>query len=203
LAEFVGIVMGDGGITKRQVAITLNYKTDKLYAVFVSNIIKELFKIKPAIYFRRKESLINIVVSRTRLVEVCESIGLKIGNKLKQGLDMPQWIKKDRFFSSTCIRGLIDTDGCVFSECHKIKNKKYCYPRLCLTSYSPKLCSSVAGILKELGFSPKIRIGRNVQLENKQDIIRYFSLINTHNPHIKKCFKVSLGGVGSGYPKRF
>ncbi len=90
LAEFVGIIMGDGGITQRQVTVTLNYKTDKEYITFVKNLIKKLFWLEPALYKRKNQSIINIVISRTRLVSFCESVGLKIGNKLTQKLDIPK-----------------------------------------------------------------------------------------------------------------
>lgn len=202
LAEFVGILIGDGGISKRQVTVTLNYKTDKLYSVFVTNLIRSLFRIRPGIYFRKNESVINIVISRKRAVVFCESIGLKIGNKLKQGLDIPEWIKQKKSFKISCIRGLMDTDGCVFNECHLIKGKKYCYPRLSFTSYSEQLCSSVLKVLEELGFSPRIRNSRNVQLESRKDILGYLGLIGTNNQYHRRRSDSFLGGVGSGCPKR-
>ncbi len=194
LAEFVGIIIGDGGITKRQVTVTLNYKTDKHYSIFVGNLIKKLFKTEISIFYRRKYSTVNIIVSRTRLVVFCKSIGLQIGNKLKQNLDIPKWIKKNKNFEISCVRGLVDTDGCIFNECHKIKGEKYCYPRLAFTSYSKQLCASVFKIFEKLGFMPKIRNNRNVQLENRKDIIRYFQLIGTNNLHHKKRFKSFLEG---------
>lgn len=136
------------------------------------------------------------------LVKFCQSIGLKIGNKLKQNLDLPEWIKKHKSFKISCIRGLIDTDGCLFNECHRINGKIYCYPRLCFTSYSKNLRLSVFQILKELGYSPKIRTTRNVQIENREEIIKYFRLVGTHNLNLQKRYRFIFGGVGSGRPKR-
>lgn len=201
LAEFVGIMIGDGGITKSQVIVSLNRQTEKPYSIFIRKLFKRLFKVKPSIYIRKDESTIGIVVSRTQLVAFCKSIGLKIGNKLKQNLDIPGWIRRKKVFKTSCIRGLIDTDGCLFNECHRINKKKYCYPRLSLVSYSRQLRSSVFGILKELGFSPKIRNNRSVQLGNQKDIVEYFKIIGTNNSNHRKRFKSFLGGVGSGCPK--
>jgi len=197
LAEFAGIVMGDGGITKRQVTISLNYKTDKEYIIFVKNLIKDLFNIEAALYKREKESIINIVVSRTQLVLFCRSIGLKIGNKIEQNLDIPKWIKKNKKFSAACIRGLMDTDGCIFNECHHINGRQYCYPRLSLVSASKQLRLSVFNVLKQLDFSPVIRNNRSVQLEKREEIIRYFEKIGTNNfKHKKRYQKMIVGGVG-------
>ena len=194
LAEFVGIMMGDGGITNRQIIVTLNRKTDKLYSVFVRNLIKELFEVKASMNVRKKESVVNITVSRIRLVSFCKSIGLKVGNKLKQNLDIPIWVKKDKSFKIPCLRGLVDTDGCFFVERHKINKKRYNYPRLSFVSYSKRLRTSVFKILKELEFSPKIRNDRSVQLENIKDIKKYFSLVGADNPKHRKRFKSFLEG---------
>lgn len=202
LAEFVGIMMGDGGITKLQTTITLNAKTDKDYVFFVQNLIKKLFKINPSIYTSDRSLALSIVVSRKRLVEFCDSIGLKTGNKLKQGLDIPKWVKERQSFANSCARGLMDTDGCIFNECHRIKQKYYCYPRMSFVSHSKQLRLSVLGILKKIDLSPKIRNNRSVQIERRADILRYFEIIGTSNPKHLKRFKLFLnGGVGSGYPK--
>jgi len=194
LSEFVGIMIGDGGITKKQVIVTLNYKKDRLYSIFVKDLIKKLFGVKASMNFRKNESVVNVVVSRVQLVFFCKSIGLKIGNKLKQNLDIPAWIIKNRKFRIPCLRGLIDTDGCFYLEKHKINNKKYCYPRISFVSYSKQLRFSVFKILKELEFSPKIRNNKSVQLENKKEIRKYFNLVGTHNPKHKQRFDFYLEG---------
>lgn len=196
LAEFVGIVLGDGGITKSQVIISLDPKTDGEYIAFVTYLFTKLFGVKPSIYSKGMgASVVKVTISRVKLVNFCRSIGLKVGNKLKQGLDIPEWIKKRESFKISCIRGLMDTDGCFFVERHKIKGKTYCYPRTAITSYSEQLCYSVSTILKELGFSPRIRGGRNVQLENKEEIKKYFNLIRTNNLKHEKKYKTFFGGV--------
>ena len=51
LAEFMGIMLGDGFIksNETQLGITLNSETDYLYAKYVSKLIKALFNLKPSI----------------------------------------------------------------------------------------------------------------------------------------------------------
>lgn len=196
LAEFVGIMIGDGGISKEQVTVSLNPETDNPYSVFVKNLIKKLFNVEPSSYLRKDKSVVNLVVSRKRLVDFCQSIGLRVGNKLKQNLDIPEWVRENRSFRIFCLRGLVDTDGCIFNECHRINKKKYCYPRMAFTSYSRQLCSSVVRVLQDLGFSPKIRNGRNVQLESREDIVEYFRLVGTNNAKHRRRFESFFGGVG-------
>jgi len=196
LAEFVGIMLGDGSITPRQVAVTVHYKDDRAYSVFIKRLMQQLFDVIPTRSIHPKRGTATVIISRTLLVRFCHSIGLVIGNKIKQQIDIPQWILADRRFQIACIRGLIDTDGCIFSERHTINGKQYCYPRLSLVSASAPLRQSVFNILKGLDFLPKIRNNRSVQLESKTDIIRYFTLIQSHNMKHLRRWKARNGGVG-------
>ena len=98
LSEFVGITLGDGGISERQVTIYLNCFTDALYANYVKLLIENLFGVRPACYLDQDNSIFKITVSRTRLVNFCRSIGLPLGNKIKNKLDIPDWIKNNQRF---------------------------------------------------------------------------------------------------------
>lgn len=196
LAEFVGIMMGDGSITDRQVAVTLNSVTDIDYADFVKELMKKLFKTEPRTNKRESEKVTNIRISRTSLVAFCKSIGLLEGNKIKQNLDIPNWIKENVEYVIPCIRGLMDTDGCIFLEVHSIKGKKYSYPRLSLVSASSNLRLSVHKALKNLGFSPKIRNNRSVQIEKKEEIKKYFVKIGTSNLKHRNKYREFFGGAG-------
>jgi len=184
LAEFTGIILGDGGISKNQVKITINKVADAQYALFIKNLIKDLFDIEPSMCSRKKDiSALDIIVSRKKLVEFChKKLGLHIGNKLKQGLDIPAWIKINPEFEKACVRGIMDTDGCIFDEVHRLKNKSYSYKRLNITSASPELVKSVFNILGKNGLFPKIKNDRCVQIEDKDRIEEYFRIIGTSNP---------------------
>lgn len=192
LAEFTGIILGDGSITKQQIIFFTNMITDKEHGYFVSRLIEKLFKVKPSVHFREDRTLMRVSVSRMKLVEFCnKKLGLKTGNKIKQQVDIPNWIKGDLEFEKACVRGLMDTDGCLFYECHNIKNKKYCYPRLSFVTASVPLRDSVFEILKKLDLHPKIRNinKRYVQIEEKEKIKEYFKIIGSHNPkHLNKYY---------------
>ena len=193
LAEFVGIVLGDGGITERQITISLHHITDKQYSVFVSILIKQLFRITPAIYHHNIRSINAIVISRTELIEFCvKKLGLKIGNKIRQQVDIPDWIKKNEKYQIACIRGLMDTDGTVIIHSYKVKNKKYTYKKLAFTSGSRPLLKSTSEFLTKLKIKNR-SAGRNkndIRIDSKKDVKIYFELIGTHNPkHLKRYLK--------------
>ena len=183
LAEFTGIMMGDGGLSKHQICVTLNLKDDLEYSFFVGKMMEQLFAVKPSRNMRAGEKAICLVISRVDLVNYChEHLNLPIGHKIRQGLFVPSWILNDKEYPKDFIRGLIDTDGCVVIEKHSIKGKVYSYIRLNITTYCEHLSSTVFSILTSLGFHPKMRRGgKSIQLENYDEICDYFRAVGTSN----------------------
>ena len=183
LSEFLGIMIGDGGMTQYQFRITLNKDTDKKYILYVTSLIWKLFKIRAKRLPKKNAKAVDIVVSRKGINDYLISLGLKSGNKLKQNLNIPSWIMANKKYSRMCLRGLIDTDGCVFKEIHHINSKKYSYNRLNFVTGSPLLAQSVFKILESESLCPKLRReGKAVQVENKEKIWQYFRTIGTSNP---------------------
>lgn len=188
LAEFVGIVLGDGGITERQVTITLHHEDDKEYGDFVQKMIMELFGVQPSIYHSTKYSVNNYVVSRSKLVEFCvQKLGLHIGHKIRQQVDMPEWIKKNKAFQRACVRGLVDTDGSVFTHRYKVGGKQYSYKKIDYTSLSRPLLKSAYEVLKRNGIHARPHRGKSLRIDSIEDMKKYFQIIGTHNPkHLKR-----------------
>ncbi len=192
LAEFIGIMLGDGGVSKYQVVVTLHHTDDSEYASYVVSLITKLFKLAPSIYHFPEKSVNNIVVSRKGMVEYVHALGLPIGNKVKQQFDIPEWITSDRNYSIACLRGLVDTDGCVFTHKYRVKGAWYAYKKLSFTSASEPLRQSVYGLLQKLEFHPRIA-GEDVRLDRVEDMKRYFKLIGSHNPKHLRRYESTLG----------
>lgn len=188
LAEFVGIMLGDGGVSHNQVFITLNSQTDKEYSAYVLNILRKLFNVQASIYKRKDAQAINIVISRRELVNYCQSIGLPIGHKVRQHIDIPAWIQDKQEFQLACMRGLVDTDGSVIKHTYHIKEKKYCYKKLSFSSRSPHLLQSASKILQGIGFSPKMAYSRSeIILNNQKEVKAYFDIVGSSNPkHLQR-----------------
>lgn len=187
LAEFMGIAMGDGGMTNRQLIITLNHITDLAYSRFVVRLIKKLFHITPAVYHVPKNSVNNIVISRSGLITYLHSLGLPIGHKIRQNLDMPDWIKENSDYTIACIRGLVDTDGSVFTSRYKVNGKEYSYKKLSFCSASPPLVKTVRTFLEGQGFHVHVGHGRDIRIESIAGMKHYMKLIGSHNAkHLKR-----------------
>jgi len=191
LAEFIGIVLGDGGVTKYQITITLHHKDDKNYGKFVVNLIKDLFNLPVGKCHRKKFSVINYSISRKNLVNFCvKNLGLKIGNKIRHQIDIPKWIKRSNKFSVACVRGLIDTDGSIFIHKYKINNTWYKYKKISFVSLSKPLIQSVFKILKRNGIKSRICQDKDIRIDSVKDVKNYLRIFGSHNSkHLKKHIK--------------
>lgn len=199
LAEFFGIVLGDGSITQRQVIITLNRRDDKEYAHYVSGLTKKIFGIAPSFY--NQGSVWDLSISRTELVKFLVENGLSVGNKVKQQVGVPEWIQTNDTLSKSCVRGLVDTDGSFYIEKHSYKNWVYHNCVINFTNRSIPLLEFVETKLQKLGFNPKRRNRYNVCLGKEEQVFRYFKEIGSSNPkHYDKYIKFMEEKYG-GVPK--
>jgi hypothetical protein len=150
LAEFFGIMIGDGNITKYQASIALSSLVDVEYSVYVMRLLFELFGLSPSVVKKGSSNCLVITASSVELSEFLVNKGLPLGDKLRGNLNIPGWILADRNLSMACVRGILDTDGCIFQECHIIRGKQYRYPRLSFVSMSPTLRTSLGEVPKWL-----------------------------------------------------
>lgn len=185
LAEFVGIMLGDGGITKEQATVTLNSEADKQYIEYVISLGRKLFRNKPAIVKKKDCKATDLRYSGIRLVNFLISIGLKRGNKVKQQVDVPDWVQKSNPYKIACLKGLMDTDGCVVVSTHKVGLKRYVYYNPCFANRSRPLLNFVADTLREQGLHPSVA-GERIWLYNKAEIRAYFDLIGSSNARLLK-----------------
>lgn len=187
-AEFIGIILGDGGVTRNQITITLHRRDDNDYSKFVISLIKKLFDVPAGIYYKKDNSTIDLIISRSGLIRFCqENFDMKIGNKTKQQVDIPCWIKENNSYLTSCIRGLMDTDGCLFAHRYKVRGKWYDYKKLSFTNYSKPIIKSVFDGFKMLGLNPRITSeGVDVRIERKEDVSKYFAIVKPHNPKYLK-----------------
>lgn len=189
LSEFIGILLGDGSINKYQITITLNSVDDKEYSKFVTKLIKSLFNIKPGVQVHKTIRCLSIRISRSSLIKWLVDVhGLKIGHKVCQQVDVPKWIQNNRNFAFACVRGLVDTDGCVFVHKYKVKNKWYQYKKLAFSNMSIPLLNFVYEVLSENKIKARFLDGekKEIRIDGQKDMKRYFDLVGTSNPKILK-----------------
>lgn len=195
LAEFVGILLGDGHIDRAQWSITLNSVKDAKYAKFVQRLVHTLFLFHPTKRKRKHMHAVVIYGGGKRSIHYFQELGLHIGNKVKQQVGVPTWIVNSVPYSIACLRGLMDTDGGIFLHTYKVNNKSYAYAKLCFANRSMPLIDFVYTMLSMLQLHPKLRTGeatKRVWIYNEENVKKYVDLIKPSNPRLR----TYIGGVG-------
>ncbi|MFX0104378.1 MAG: LAGLIDADG family homing endonuclease [Candidatus Hodarchaeota archaeon] len=118
LAEFISIMLGDGNIYIKNGHYSLSISfslREKEYIQYVKNLIIKLFKISPQYSENKKMtgSSARLRITRKLVVQALLSKGLKAGDKLKNQVSVPEWIKSFWSFIIASLKGLIDTDGTI------------------------------------------------------------------------------------------
>lgn len=193
-AEFIGIMLGDGGITKDQITIYLHSITDKKYSKYVARLIKKLFNFKASIHKVKKSHLLRISISGVNIVKYLVGKGLKIGNKVHLQVGVPTWIEKNNEYIRACIRGLIDTDGCFVIHRYCVDGKQYEYPKISFANKSEPILDFVYRGLTKLEYHPKRTYKFDIWLYNQNEVRKYLEEIGVHNikPNVNE---ILYGGV--------
>jgi hypothetical protein len=191
LAEFIGIVLGDGSIRVGQVVVWCNL-LDIAYAQYLKRLIFNLFSVKASLSVDLRDHVVAVLASSVALVEHLETLGLKRGDKVRQQVDVPSWVWQRRDFQMACLRGLMDTDGCVYRHAYRVNGKLYGYTKLAFTNYSRPLLDSTKRLFEALGFFPTLhKDGRRLYLHDTQAVQRYFASVGTNNPRYRKRYLVT------------
>lgn len=187
LAELLGILAGDGHIGEYQVSVTTNSETDADHALYVRSLFQKLFKV-PVSYATRKDSKACVVfVSSKEVSRFLVAKGMRRGHKIRGGVCMPAWVKTKKGYQTAFIKGLLDTDGCVYIDKHIIRGREYRNIGMAFTNRSLPLLADFKETLESYGFSPTQKTKYTVFLRRKEEIRRYFDFIGSSNPkHIRK-----------------
>lgn len=121
-AEMTGILLGDGHLNSKiyRIQVSLNGVKESKYVEYVKNKFKTMYGIEPKEIWERnmknstgKEQGMFLYINSKRIFNELLDHGLKSGNKVKNQISVPNWIKSDKNLSKHCLRGLFDTDGSI------------------------------------------------------------------------------------------
>lgn len=180
LAEFIGIMIGDGGMTQNQIRVTLGLD-EKEYSEGVKKIMGSITGWEPSLSVRKKNNTIEVVLAGRGLVQGLKRLGLLIGDKIKQGVRMPNWVMDKKSFVVAALRGMFDTDGSVYTDKHFRDRRIYSSVCIAFTSYSPVLLDDIGRSLYLLDFHPTNSTKNRIMLRRKEEVIRFFKTINPRN----------------------
>lgn len=193
-AEFIGILIGDGHLDRYQVSITTNSETDLAHAKHIQSLAESLFGISSSINHRRDSKAVVVLVSSKAVCDVLLDEGLTRGSKQRLGVRFPQWIQSDPIITRRCVRGLFDSDGCVFQDTHKIKGRTYKSLGIAFANNEPNVLKFFFSALVEMGMHPTQTSKHRVFLRRSQEIARYFEVVGTSNPKHRSRFEAFRKG---------
>ena len=170
LAELIGIMLGDGNMWHTSIRIAFD-KRNKIYIDYVEKLFYRIFDIplkKITINSTNQAYLYccNKLASQ-RLLD----FGLKRGDKIKNNVGIPKWINENINYTRACLRGLIDTDGCIY----KCKREKQMYIKF--TNFNSTLLKDFKDltVLMEYHFARANK--NNWCLYRKEEVVRFIKEI--------------------------
>jgi len=181
LAEFFGILLGDGNILHRKnkkigvymIRIAGDAEKDKDFLCnYTTNLIKKLFNLNVKTYIR--ENTLYLIIHSINLVKIMKSLGFPAGKKINNQVTIPPWIFNDTKNLKACLRGLIDTDGSIYEL-------KKGYLQLNFTNRNRKLLEDTRKGFKKLGFKISQISGYQIYLTRQAEIGKFYKEIGFSN----------------------
>ncbi|MEK6890135.1 MAG: LAGLIDADG family homing endonuclease [Nanoarchaeota archaeon] len=178
LAEFIGIYLGDGYLTKYFIKISGDYRFDLPYYNYITNLTRKLFNIQTIV---KKDKRSNAVYLYIYSKELCSFLNkkynLKYGNKMTNNSLIPEEILAKNHLALSCLRGLIDTDGSVSRRGREGK-------QFTITFFSKNinLVEQVRKISEKNSlFSFISKIGDTIGTNRSSLILKYFKIVGSSN----------------------
>jgi intein/homing endonuclease len=200
LAEETGWHIGDGsmniynnkGYQKGIYQLRGHIEDDKEhYIQRIKPLFKELYNLKISLRDMPSTRVFGFQIWSNKLIKFKQNLGLPLGKKLD--IKIPEIFLKNKDLRIAIIRGIFDTDGCVYLE----KRSNKLYPRMEIVTISEKLSIQLLNHLNELGlrttrynwFSKQGNRKRAYKISIRGDkmIHKFIQIIKPANPkHIKK-----------------
>jgi len=191
LAEFIGIMLGDGSIgiydcksgnkikKHYQIKVTLDSR-NKDYINYVSNLMFEILGCEPTRNFKKNENAVDIgLYSKEKVLFSLNNLGLKLSPKWET-MEIPEKYRNGRL-ALFVLRGLFDTDGSVTI----FNNNGTIYPRIEIRICPSPAQNQVIKILDENNFKYKVqnleRGKIKIRISGKKELKNWFDKVGSSN----------------------
>jgi len=195
VAEFVGILLGDGSISKRtnnkgQNRIKISFDSrEKQYIGYVSDLVENIFGLKPILKYRKNENTADLFLFKKECLNKILDLGVKLSPKRNNALIPGDFV--GNALELDVLRGYFDTDGSVVIT----NNNGVIYPRLEMKVCPSPMQKQFSEILRRRGF----RFGfyncgngeKRIQMNGKKQLEKWTKRIGFHNSkHITKANRI-------------
>ena len=168
LAEIIGIMLGDGNLNRNRIRVCFD-KRNIRYIHYVKDLFKEVFGVNLKEEIIKKTNQAYLYCYNKSLMLEFINLGLKKGDKIKNELTIPDWIKENKGYSMSCIKGLIDTDGCIYFS----KRDKQTYIKF--TNFNLVLLKDFKIMTDKLNYSFAKANKNNFCLYRKDEVARFIN----------------------------
>jgi len=210
LAEFIGILAGDGHVsfnTKRyHISICGDSRLDINYLKYVRNLFNKLFNIDTNITIRKGSNCALIEFESRGVLNFLRNI--KYYKHHSRNIRIPDWILINDYYLISLIKGVADTDFSLMLY----KNRKLYphYPVISLTSADKEFIILISNFLESQGFNVDLilddrrfdkRFGKTwilfrLRLSGRQNLDLWMKLIGFRNQrHLNKYNEYLKSGV--------
>jgi hypothetical protein len=172
LAELIGVILGDGSIYNyprtEGLTITGNFSNTGFTKRY-TNIVERIFNKQPTV---GKATDSNAVRIRIYQKYISKRTGIPCGNRKDLKIHIHSWIKQDRRYLISILRGLFEAEGYL-----SVHRKTYTY-NFQFSNRNDSLLKFVEDSLIYLGFHPEIReyyvrLRRRVEVERFKKLIKF------------------------------
>lgn len=115
----VGLAIGDGNLSNPNGRATrLRITCDKKYPLLskrITNSLQSLLPQNKVSIVKRKEGCSDISVYSNHLEQLLGWQAIN-GSKFTQKVSIPGWIKRRKDYKLNCLKGLMETDGSIYSD---------------------------------------------------------------------------------------
>jgi len=170
LAELIGIMLGDGNMWRTHIKIAFD-KRNKKYMDYVEKLFDKVFGIHLRRMIIKKTNQAYLYCYNKLASQKLLDLGLKRGDKIKNNLGVPKWIIKNKNYALRCIRGLIDTDGCIYFS----KRDKQIYIKF--TNFNKQLLEDFKKLTKIFQYNFAKANKNNWCLYRKLEVARFIKYI--------------------------
>jgi hypothetical protein len=170
LAELIGVVLGDGHLSKfprtEELSIFSN-SNNKGFVKRYTHLMEKVFGRKPA---NTKHGKTNCTRIRLYQKNIQSRLGVPYSPRGHRWIRVPDWILNDESFIVRYLRGLYEAEG---SHCVHEKTSTY---KVFFTNMNVSMLRNVYMLVKGLGFHPH-RSKYDIQLSRKEEVYRFLNLI--------------------------
>lgn len=170
LAYVIGVAIGDGNLSNPNGrAVRLRITCDAKYPGLIIEMSSAIQRVMPdnkVSLIRKKETAVDISCYSNKWEDL---LGWRAdgGSKYRQNVSIPPWIMKNKRYSVSCLRGLLQTDGTIYLDRG--------YRMVMFVTIIKRLADDVMHIISSLDFHPRAygistRTRRRYNIRLSQDV---------------------------------